>query len=328
MSRISDEELTKFGIQFRDETMHPFDPGVEWWNESWFWDWYNDDGSVAGHCRVGYFPSQKRGWIWFHLYVDGEWIVIEEPRLPLADFQTPRIAYEGWGLRLFYDPSEPLRRGRFRFEGFGRVTAGRRVGMMLPVSADLDVVSIGAPHSTGRNNVPGHTSDDFDACRFEQPVTLSGDIAVGGRTIAFNGRGERDHSWGPRPWNMEWTFFALNGENQRVQCVQVKLPGMSDPISVGYINRDVSQNLSAVNFNLKFDNDNVLCPISGHIGVVAEDGSEFGGRLEVISAMEIDITHTFVPPERPIYRRALVRVHPDDGSKPLLGWAEFNYFLK
>jgi hypothetical protein len=51
------------------------------------------------------------------------------------------------------------------------------------------------------------------------------------------------------------------------------------------------------------------------------------GELEVISAAEIDLTHTFVPPQRSVYRRALLRAHREDGP-PLLGWLEFNRFLE
>ncbi|MCX7621901.1 MAG: hypothetical protein N2037_13790, partial [Acidimicrobiales bacterium] len=56
--KVSDQELTKYGITFADEGFHPYDPNERWWNESWFWDWYNADGSFAGHCRIGMIPVQ------------------------------------------------------------------------------------------------------------------------------------------------------------------------------------------------------------------------------------------------------------------------------
>ena len=43
--------------------------------------------------------------------------------------------------------------------------------------------------------------------------------------------------------------------------------------------------------------------------------------------MEIDITHTFAPPQRSVYRRALIRAQRE-GGPPLLGWTESNRFLK
>ncbi len=327
MSTLTDEELTKFGIVAQDEFVHPFDPKFEWWNESWFWDWYNADGSLAGHCRIGLHPAQKRAWVWFYAYHAGEWIVVEEPRLPHSDIQLPRLAYEGWGLRFSYDVIEPLRRARFQFSGFGRVVSGPRTGMILPVGADLHVQSIGAAHSTGRSDIAGHSSATFDACRFEQPITLQGTLQMGEVTQAFAGRGERDHSWGPRLWNLEWTFLVLNGERLQLQCAEVRLPG-GNQLGVGYMHRDTTRSLSEVKLDVQFHDDSVLNPVSGRVAVRAEDGSTFAARLEVVSAAEIDITHTFVPPERSIYRRALIRVHPEDGGGPLVGWIELNYFLR
>ena len=102
------EALTKFGIQLEDEGSHPFDPAVEWWNESWFWDWFDAGGTLAGHCRIGIHPNQSRAWLWLYLYRAGEWIALEEPRLPLADLALATLAYDRWGLRFSWEPDQPL----------------------------------------------------------------------------------------------------------------------------------------------------------------------------------------------------------------------------
>ena len=197
--------------------------------------------------------------------------------------------------------------------------------MVLPVGADLEFHALAAPHTTGRSNATGHSSQTFDACRFEQPMASHGSLYIGESVHPFQGRGERDHSWGPRNWNIEWTFLILNGEALRLQCAEVHIPNVQR-LGVGYLHRQDTLSLRAVTFDLHFHHETVLSPVSGRFGVVAEDGSDFGGRIEVISAAEIDITHTFVPPRRSVYRRALIRVHPDGGGPPILGWMEFNYF--
>ncbi len=321
------EELTKFGIRPEDEALHPFDPAVEWWNESWFWDWFDAGGTLAGHCRVGFFPAQKRAWVWLFLYHRGEWVALEQPRLPLADFQLPRLAYAGWGLTVAYDALEALRRGRLRVTGFGRVVSGPRTGMMLPVAVDLEVDAAGAAHTTGRSNVPGHDSGAFDACRFEQPTTVRGTMRIADDTLPFAGRGERDHSWGPRPWNMEWTFLVACNDAYRVQCVEVALPDMPR-FGVGYLHRRTTESLSAVEIAFTFDDDSLARPFHGRFTATAEDGTRVGGQVQPIATVEIDLTHCFVPPERSIYRRSLVRVAPDDGDAPLIGWVEFNAFRR
>lgn len=322
---LTDSELTHFGIRFEDEGLHPFDPKEEWWNESWFWDWFDDTGTLAGHCRIGLHPAQQRAWAWLFLYHRGEWIAVEETRLPLGDVQLPRVAYDKWGLRFAYDAISPLRSGRLRFSGFGRVVAGPRAGVILPTGVELEIRSIGPPHTTGRGNVAGHMSDVFDACRFEQPITAQGTLRIDDATHSFRGRGERDHSWGPRNWNIEWTFLVANGATMRLQCAEVTIPNVTR-LGVGYLQRDTTVSLSNVSLDFECHDDNVLRPFGGRFAVTAEDGSTFAARVEVISAAEIDIAHTFVPPRPSIYRRALIRVHPEDGSAPLLGWAELNYF--
>jgi hypothetical protein len=320
---LSLEELTVFGIRPEDEGPHPFDPDEEWWNESWFWDFFDANGELAGHCRIGMLPAQRRAWLWFFLYRDGEWVAVEEPRLPLSEFQLPRLAYRGWGLEVSWDASEPLRCGHFRFRGFGRVLSGPRTGQVQAVGADLEVRALAAPHSTGRGAVTGHTSEAFDACRFEQPVALRGDLSIGDETFPFQGRGERDHSWGPRPFNMDWTFLVANGEELRFQCTDVRIPGL-DPIKVGYLHREKTESLSDVNFDFTFDDGSPLAPVSGGFQIESEGGERLAFRLEAISGVEIDLTHTLIPPRRTTYRRVLVRVHPEAGGDALLGWCEFH----
>ena len=322
---LSLAELTKFGIRPEDEGPHPFDERVEWWNESWFWDWFDEEQRLAGHCRIGLFPSQRRAWLWLFLFRDGEWVALEEPRLPLAAFALPRIAYEGWGLTVAYEPLAPLRHGRLSIAGFGRVVSVARAGMIVPVAADLEFQATGAAHTTGRSNIAGHDSQEFDACRFEQPVDVHGSVRIGGDALPFRGRGERDHSWGPRPWNMEWTFIVVSNAALRLQCVEVAIPGLPR-FGVGYLAREETQSLSEVKIALTFDERSLARPLAGRFDVLAEDGTRLGGRVEPVSAAEIDLTHTLVPPERSIYRRALVRVLPDGGGAPLLGWTEFHYF--
>ncbi len=320
------EELTRYGIEPKDEGLHPYDPEVEWWNESWFWDWFDPSGVLAGHCRIGLHPSQRRAWLWFYLYRDGEWIALEEPRLPLSELQLPRLAYRGWGLEFAYDPVEPLAQGTLRVSGFGRVVSGPRTGTIQPLGAELTFTALGAAHSTGRSSVAGHSSESFDACRFEQPVAWEGKLHFGEESLTFAGRGERDHSWGPRAWNMDWTFVVGNGRDFRFQCTEARIPGAGN-FGGGYVAGPTGQgtrSIAKVEFDFVLHETPLLDPISGSFHFEDEKGETVRARLEVVSAAEIDITHTFVPPQRSFYRRSLVRIHLEDGGEPLLGWCEVN----
>jgi hypothetical protein len=321
--RFSDAELRRFGVEFDDEHAHDFDPAVEWWNESWFWDWYDAEGNVAGHCRIGIHPNQNRVWVWLFAYRDGEWIVIEEPRLPLAAFDRANLAYDSWGLRFGWRNVRPLRGGNFRFDGFGRVVSGPRTGMIQAVGADLTVSALGPPHSLGRARASGHSSESYPASRFEQPIALEGNLRFGDDEVPFRGHGERDHSWGPRHWNLEWTLLVLNSDAVRMQCALGEIPG-AGTFPGGYLLRQESSTITQVDFDVSLHEDDVQQPISGRFAVKTEDGDSFSGEIEALTAAEMDITHTLVPPQRSLYRRALIRVRPDDGSDPSLGWIEFN----
>jgi len=319
---LSDDDLARFGVTPEDEGAHAFDPDVEWWNESWFWDWYDAEGRRAGHCRIGVHPNQERVWVWCYVKEGDEWVCVEEPRLPRARFDASRLAYDGFGLRFSWEAEAPLRRGRFRFEGFGRVLSGRRAGTIQPVAVDLEVEAMGPPHAPARM-AGGHEGVRYPASRFEQPVSYRGRQGLGGEAAPFAGRGERDHSWGPRHWNMEWTFLVLNGERLRMQCAVAEIPG-AGRFPGGYLYRERFESLAEVEFDVTVHGRPVLDPVAGKLRVVTEAGETLRGEIESLSGVEIDLTHTFVPPQRSLYRRGLVRVRLDGEARPLLGWLEFN----
>ncbi|HME68939.1 MAG TPA: hypothetical protein VKM54_03625 [Myxococcota bacterium] len=327
-TRFTPAELTQFGLRLEDEGSHPFDPAVDWWNESWFWDWFDATGSRAGHCRIGIHPNQNRAWLWFYLFQEDEWITIEEPRLAVADWDLSRLAYDRFGLRCAWDVEAPLEAGRLSVAGFGRVVAGKRAGMILPMGVELAVNALGPPHSHGRSVAPGHGAEAaYPASRFEQPIAVEGVMQIGAARRSFSGRGERDHSWGPRHWNLEWTFLVLNGERIRLQCAEARIPNVGRFTS-GYLQRQSMVTVKEARFSFRYPEADVLRPVSGEFSIVAENGDVFGATVESVSGAEIDITHTFVPPRRSLYRRALVRATPQSGEEPLLGWVEFNRFLE
>jgi hypothetical protein len=326
MTRLSLDELTRFGVTPDDEAPHPYSPDYDWWNESVFYDWYDRNGANAGHCRIGWHPNQQRLWMWLYLFNGAEWVAIEETRLPFSALKLPAIAYDdGWGLSFSYTVHEPLRSGRFEAAGFGRVLSGPRAGMILPVSVDLEVETVGPAHSLGQHTLAGHSDATYSTSRFEQPIRARGSYTIAGETRPLDVRGERDHSWGPRWWNIEWIFVVANGDDYRLQCAAVRVPEASQ-ISTGYLDRDTMKSLVDVQFDLTFNDDNVTRPVAGRVRLTADDGSTMSGTIDSITAAEIDITHTFVPPRRSVYRRALIRITPD-GGVPAIGWLESNRFV-
>ncbi|HYC00640.1 MAG TPA: hypothetical protein VEC57_16010 [Candidatus Limnocylindrales bacterium] len=320
------EEITRFGIREKDDLLHAWSQEYEWWNESYFFDWFDRDGSNAGHCRIGLHPAQKRLWFWLYLYNGEEWVVVEETRLPLDRWNGDALSYQDpWGLSFSYTIEQPLRSGHLRCAGFGRVVSGRRAGQMMEVAVDLAVTTTGAAHSVGESKVAGHSAEGLSANRFEQPIAVSGTYRIGHDERRLDGIGERDHSWGPRWWSMEWRFLILSGADFRLQAVQVTIPDVTE-MQVGYLARERTRNVDTVVYDFVFDDDHPTRAVSGSFAVTAEDGEEMKGTIEPISGAEIDISHCFVPPRRSIYRRALVRAQIEGVSEPAIGWLESNRF--
>jgi len=320
---LSLDELERFGIRLEDEGAHAFDPDAEWWNESWFFDFFEDDGRQAGHVRLGLFPNQGRAWLWIFALRDGEWVAIEEPRLPLAAVANDPLRVDAHGLRFSWEVRRPLVAGRLRASGLGRVVSGPRAGRLVPVELDLEIEAVGPPHSGGRAAAAGHASATHRASRFEQPIAARGILAVGGSPRPFAGRGERDHSFGPRAWGLEWTFLVLCSDALRVQAAEAVIPNLGRFV-VGYVQRDTMRSLKEATFDLTLRDDDVARTAAGPFSVLAEDGERIAGRIETWSGTEIDLSHTLVPPRPTLYRRCLVRATLDGVATPLPGWLELH----
>lgn len=323
---LSAAGLTRYGIRPEDDGPHPHSPDHEWWNESWFWDWHDDQGRRAGHVRIGLHPNQGRAWVWCYLHRQGEWLALEQPRLPLEHVSLPDLAYDRWGLTFSWEVEAPLRRNRLTLRGFGRVISGPRAGLVLPFAVDLTFEAAGPPFSQGGARVEGHHAEGYETNRFEQPMRVSGTVAHGTTgSERFEGDGERDHSWGPRAWDMEWCLLVTGHRDLRLFWVHVDIPGI-DRITTGYLVRGGEPAIvEAVDDDLEFSPD-LGRSVAGPFTAVADGVSTLSGRVDTLAAAEIDITHCFAPPRATTYRRALVRVTLDDDRPPTIGWVEYNGF--
>lgn len=326
---VINQDLHEFGIFNKDDYPHSFDPSEEWWNESWFWDWINETADTAGHFRLGFFPGQKRVWIWLHLFHNGEWVVIEEPRLSFQDIQYPRVAYHSYALSFSHDVIEPLLKARLCFDGYGRVVSGERTGHVLHAGIDFEISAAGVPYCTGRsileNKKDSPVSIKYDSSRYEQPVKIKGKIIFGRETISFSGSGERDHSWGPRPGKFSLNFLAAGRNDLHLQCLAVPL-GDGSYYNSGYVKQKKTVPVDNVVFDLDYDNTSVLKPVSGNVCILAGDGTRISGSMESLTGTIMDYSHTCEPPDVPMFRRVMVKITPDDGSHPLRGWFDYNVY--
>tara|TARA_B110000503_G_scaffold42367_1_gene69408 strand:+ start:6704 stop:7726 length:1023 start_codon:yes stop_codon:yes gene_type:complete len=324
-------DTSQFGIVAADEHTHPFSPDHADWNESYFFDWYNADASFAGHCRIGWHPVQERILFWFFLYQNEEWLLVEENRIPFSALQldgtdTP-FRYQGWGLEFNYTPQKALLSGTLNVSGFARVISGKRLGMVLPVAVNLQLEALAPPHSSGPGEVESHTAQGYATNRYEQPIKAHCEATVDGLAQSFQVRGERDHSWGPRPWDMEWAFLVINNEDFCLQATVVQIPGWP-AIKMGYFKGADGDmiNLTDVDFQVEYRADAPEQAVQGDITLTCENGAKISATMTTVTGTEIDITHTFALPKRTEYRRSLVRCEFDGEQKGIVstGWFECN----
>lgn len=315
---------TQFGVRPEDEGLHAFDPADPSWNESVFFDWAQD-ARFAGHIRVGRMPGQARTWVWIHLLHEGAWIVLEHPYLPIDathDFDV-RVP----GLEVVREVITPLRALRVRARGTGRFVSGPRTGELAPFAFDLAFEAAGPAHSIGESIAVGHGSTEISTSRYEQPMDVRGTQTVAGVTSTLDALGERDHSWGPRDWNIGWTFMPVSRRDLRALAIRVSLDEDSH-LDLGYLGTPGAMgHVFELEFGLKYAAD-PLAPFTGRARLVDEHGTVVEGRVEPLSGTEIDITHVLTTDRPSLYRRALVRLHPDDGGAPLLGFLEVHRFLE
>lgn len=194
-----------------EEHRHP--PGPEhWWNESWYFDFAEQDGSFGGYVRVGLVPNQDACWYLLHLVTPGTTVRIDDKAAPLPT--DDRLAVLGF--------THVESHGAWRISGSGtaealapqQVLTGEE-GRPVEVSVDLTWTTDGKPF------------DYVVTTRYEVPCLVSGTVTVDGVTrTVHKAEGQRDHSWGVRDWKASswcWSAARLAG-GSRLHVTDVVLP--------------------------------------------------------------------------------------------------------
>ena len=75
-------------------------------------------------------------------------------------------------------------------------------------------------------------------------------------------------------------------------------------------------------FDMQFSG-NLENPCSGSITIPLENGEKLEGKVIPMGVVPIQIAHVYPTPMDSVYRRALIRWEPTDGSEPCMGWLEW-----
>jgi hypothetical protein len=214
---------------------HRHEPGPEhWWNESWYFDFAEDDGSFGGYVRVGLVPNQDTCWYLLHLVTPGRTVRIDDKAAPLP-------TDDGLTVHGFTHIGSD---GTWRISGTGtgyelapeQVLAGDQ-GRPVEVSVDLTWTTDGTPFA-------------YDVTtRYEIPCLVSGSVTVDGVARAVESvEGQRDHSWGVRDWKASgWCWASARlADGSRLHVTDVVFPefrfttGYLDDVTVTDVERSES----------------------------------------------------------------------------------------
>ncbi len=177
-----------------DEGRHVPDPDALW-NESWYFDFTDDAGAFGGYVRLGLYPNLGTAWYWACVVGEGRRLVtVIDHEVPLPADRSLEVRSEGlWADHTVETPLDHMTLG---CEAFATAldhpadTYGDLRGDRVPLGLDLEWETDGGTYA-----YPGVT-------RYEVPCRVHGEVLVGDESIAFDGWGQRDHSWGVRDW---WT---------------------------------------------------------------------------------------------------------------------------
>ena len=203
------------GIEIRlgpeDEYMHP---GPEpTFNESMYLNTYDPDSGVGVFLRIGNRPNEGHAEVTTCIYLPDGRVAFMYGR-PEIDSND---AFDAGGAR--FEVVTPFEELRIGYEG-KVVVMDEPLGMADPREAftsnpwedcrvELTVRGASDPWGGEPEVQLEREGEEFAKGHYEQLTTSVGTLTVAGLELPVDGRGLRDHSWGPRTWQAPWYYRWL-----------------------------------------------------------------------------------------------------------------------
>lgn len=304
-------------IDAKDEYRHAADDADPLWNESYYLDWFTEDGSLGGYARIGFYPNLDRVWYWACLVgPDRKLISVVDHDVSMpADLASIEIRHDSlWADHVIESPLEHM---SINLESYAvrlddpADTYGEFRGEIVPFGFELDYFT-----DRGGYQWPPITP------RYEIPCRVHGQVTIGEETIHVDGWGQRDHSWGgARDWwanTWSWCSGRLD-DGTRFHSVGGAVP--TNDLGIAYLLDGDQQGLDA-QFQ-EFIDVSVACSVDDN-GLFTSSTHRFGGmsiEFEPIGMSPVLLVHDDGRKTR--FPRAMCRVSTDDGRTGL-GWIEWN----
>jgi hypothetical protein len=208
-------------LGYDDEGMHSPGPEINW-NESRYIDFWDRTTNVGGWFRIGARPNANYAEMSACLFLPDGRTAFAFDRAEIAG-NTLTAGGQTWHI------TEPWRANDVSYHGPMSIFADPWI-LTNPKHAfttspkaeaviDLHCTTAGLAATMGQDQdqhhlifLPGQA--DF---HYQHMTHVTGTIALGSETFAINGRGARDHSWGPRNWHakiyLRWLTACIDDRN-------------------------------------------------------------------------------------------------------------------
>lgn len=196
--------MTERTLTVADDYMHPVGPEPTW-NESRYIDFHDPVGDVGGWFRIGMRPNEGHAEVSACVYLPGGRVAFWYERAAV-DGNRLVAGGQSWSI------GDPYRETEVRFRGPMMIlddpwalTDPKKVfttALREDAEIDLRVTSTGLGAVMGSDQ--GHIDKIFlpgqADWHYQHLCWVRGTMTVGDRTFTVDGRGGKDHSWGPRNW--------------------------------------------------------------------------------------------------------------------------------
>ncbi len=210
---------------------HPHPPSAEpHFNESVYTNAFDHRQRFGGWFRLGNRANEGYAELSVCLYLPDGRIACQFAKPPIEDNQ----AFQAGGMD--YRVVEPLREIEVSYSGEVLLLEDPnllRVPREMFAKAERAACSFrlrhrgcspvngGLPRSPDQQTMFGR---DFSLGHFNQHTVVSGEIAIGRDTLALDGFGWRDHSWGPRLWQnilFDRGFYVSFGDDRGFTLLKI-----------------------------------------------------------------------------------------------------------
>lgn len=298
-----------------DETSHT--PGTEMnWNESWYFDFVDEEQGLAGWIRLGLLPNQKGNWYTTAITRKGQ------PTVIVTDYEAPTVGEDltlkSNTILATHKVEEPLEKFHVMLTGSGETFSHESAGLTDAVSDEVPIIELDLKYTTA-----GTPYQYRITTRYEIPCTVTGTIKIDDQEYRIrNMPGQRDHSWGVRDWwSIDWiwsSFHTVDGTSH-YHALDLRIPS-APQMSIGYAqtNREVAE-VEVYRCEEKMQDNGAANDMEAHLKSVS--GEEV--TLKVMPQGHAGLKLVNSEGKVCLFERAWCTISMSDG-RDAVGWYEWN----